>query len=233
MKKIIKYLGSIYVRLITKREYNSQKFIRINERSIEYGFVFTSLSEIAPKTILDVGTGRSSFPVLARTCGYLVKAIDNITDYWPRGMTNRHFHIVDDDILNPKESKLYDVLTCISVLEHIDDPDKAVQNMLGLVKKDGYLIISFPFNENKYHHNVYELPDSSYGQKNPFRTQSYSRKELDKWFPKSKCVIEKQEYWRLFTGELWTQGNGISPPIKASKDLDHQLTCLLVRKIGD
>jgi SAM-dependent methyltransferase len=230
IKKIINKIGNQYVKYKCKKEFEKQSFVRINERVIEYAFVFDNLVELAPKTILDIGTGKSSFPSLLRTSGYLVKAIDNIKDYWPSGMVNRHFHIIDDNILDTKLNEKFDVVTCISVLEHIEKPTLAVKNMIKLVRPGGYLFISFPYNEKEYCKNVYELPMSSYGQNNPFVCQSYSRQQLDTWINDSNCNIIKQEYWQLFEGKYWTEGVSVIPPLKSTKNDKHQLTCILVKK---
>jgi SAM-dependent methyltransferase len=231
LKKYVNKVGNKFIKYKCQKEHDSQEFVRINERAIEYAFVFDNLVKIAPTKILDIGTGKSSFPSLIRTCGYLVTAIDNINDYWPQGMINRHFHIIDDDILNTKLKEKFDVITCISVLEHIENPSIAISNMFKLLKPGGHIFLSFPYNEESYCKNVYELPLSSYGQNNPFICQSYSRKELDSWLTESECKIVQQDYWQLFEGKFWTEGNSVVPPIKSNEQSKHQLTCLLVQKV--
>ena len=158
---------------IARHEFESQTFARFNERPVEYGFVFRKLGEIYPRTVLDVGTGASALPQLIRSCGCLVTATDNVRDYWPAGMSNRHYHVMDDDITATRLSDKVDLITCVSVLEHIQTPDDAVRNMLSLLNPAGYLILTFPYNEGSYVRNVYELPGSSYGQGSSFITQSF------------------------------------------------------------
>lgn len=72
-------MGRAYVATIIKHEYENQKFTRINERPIEYRFVFHHLSRLHPTNVLDVGTGTTGLPHLIKNCGFLVTAIDNIT----------------------------------------------------------------------------------------------------------------------------------------------------------
>lgn len=67
---------------------------------MEYGFVFRSVAATCPKSVLDVGTGQTALPSLLRTCGPVVTATDNIKGYWPKGMTNWHYHVIQDDIVN-------------------------------------------------------------------------------------------------------------------------------------
>ena len=113
-----------------------------------------------PETILDVGAGTSCFPHLLYNCGFNVTAIDNVTDYWPRGMSNRHFYIINDDIVNTRLNRKFDFITCISVLEHVQEYDKAVQNLFNLLNPAGYILLTFPYNEKKFIENVYALPEA-------------------------------------------------------------------------
>lgn len=223
---------SIHAPWLTRWEFRRQNFSKFNERPIEFGFVFKNIGRHYPKTILDVGTGRTSLPHLMRNCGCLVTAIDNITDYWARGMRNRHYHVIDDDICNTKIKDKFDLVTCISVLEHIRDHDAAVRNMLSLLNPDGRLIITCPYTENSYIDNVYNLPGSNFGQDASYTTQSYSRTQLDKWLIDNDAILEEQEYWQFWEGDHWTVGNETIPPISVSHQDKHQHTCLLIRKKG-
>ncbi|MBN1457438.1 MAG: class I SAM-dependent methyltransferase [Sedimentisphaerales bacterium] len=232
-KSIGEFLLNLPSRWICKHEYNTQAFVRFNERPVELEFVFRKLMEIYPLKILDVGTGSISLPHLMRKCGFLVTAIDNIHDYWPAGRSNRHYHVINDDITNTNLKDTFDLITCISVLEHIKKPDSAVRNMFSLLNPNGYLILTFPYNENRYVQNVYELTGSSYGQNVPFITQSYSRTELNKWVQENHGTIVEQEYWQFWEGDHWTVGNQIIPPRKVGAGDNHQLTCILIQRTGE
>src|SRR5688572_13255673 len=216
--------------LICKREFDRQKFLRFNERPVEFGFVFRKIGEIYPKTILDVGTGTTALPHLMRNCGCVVTAVDNVKDYWSFGMSNRHYHIIDDDITQTRIKGPFDMVTCISVLEHIQKHDDAVRNMFFLLKPGGHLIVTCPYSEKGYVRNVYELPGSSYGQTAPYITQAYSRAEFDRWTKASNARIVDQEFWQYWTGEHWTVGEQITPPKKVTANDRHQLTCVLFQK---
>lgn len=230
IKSLIKNQLNRYQEWVCRQEFESQKFTRFNERPMEFGFVFRSLGNIFPRTILDVGTGTTALPHLMRNCGCVVTATDNVRDYWSSGMSNRHYHIIDDDITATQLSDSYDLVTCISVLEHIQKPDDAVRNMLSLLKPKGHLILTFPYNERIYVRNVYELPGSSYGKGAPYITQSYSRSELDQWMKENGATIVDQEYWQCWEGEHWTVGDQLIPPKRVAAEEKHQLTCLLIRK---
>jgi len=178
IRSIAKNMLNRYPQWISKREFESQVFTRFNERPIEFGFVFRKFQEIYPRKVLDVGTGTTALPHLMSNCGFLVTAIDNVHDYWPSGMLNRHYHVIDDDITDSRLKETFDLITCISVLEHIEQADQAVQNMFSLLNPNGHLLMTFPYNEKSYVKNVYDLPGSSYGRGSSYITQSYSRTEL-------------------------------------------------------
>ncbi len=230
VKNILRQLLNRYIKRICRQEFEAQIFTRFNERPIEFSFVFRKLGEIYPRNILDVGTGTTALPHLMRNCGFIVTATDNIHDYWPSGMLNRHYHLIDDDITDTHLSETFDLITCISVLEHIQKHETAVYNMFSLLKKNGHLILTFPYNEKSYVKNVYELPDSSYGKGLPYITQSFSRGELKQWLRENQGIIIDQEYWQFWEGNYWTEGNQLIPPRCVTEDDKHQLACLLIQK---
>ena len=98
LKATIHRLGRWYLGQILESEAESQKARAINERPIELAFLFQALSDLRPARVLDVGPGTSPLPAVLHGCGCHVTAIDNISDYWPRGMFNRYWHVIDEDI---------------------------------------------------------------------------------------------------------------------------------------
>lgn len=229
-KRLIHRLGNLYASEVCRREYLAQEFLGINERPVEYRFVFEQLTQAFPKTVLDVGTGRTALPQLMRTCGFLVTAMDNIKDYWPSGMVNRHYHVLDDDILAPKTGGPFDLITCVSTLEHIRDHARAMRNMLSLLRPGGRLVVTFPYNEKSYVENVYALPGSIGADKYPFITQVFSRRELEQWTREGGAHVVAQEYWRYFDGAYWTIGQRVVPPVRVEAGELHQISCVALVK---
>lgn len=213
-------------------EWQKPRFSCINERPIEYGFALACLGRTSPNTVLDVGTGMSAWPRVLADCGFRVTAMDNVSDYWARGIFNRHYHVVDDDITKPKLTERFDFVTCISVLEHIPNHQEAVRGVFGLVNDGGHAVLSFPYNERRYVSNVYELEGAGYGKDKPYVCQVFSRDELEGWMKVCGGEIVGEEYYEVFSGELWTFGERIYPPRRTGRDGRHQLACLLVRKAG-
>ena len=237
MNKIRKSLLSVYnlgaklyLNPLLKAERRKPVFPTINERSLEYGFIFDQLRKLWPDRILDVGSGRSSWPHILYNCGFNVTAIDRMDEYWTGAFTNRHFHIINDDITATRITDHFPFITCISVLEHIPGHSRAVGNMISLLEEGGRLILTFPYNETAYHRNIYQHPEAGYGKDASFITQIYSRSEVNGWLESNPVEIVEQKYFKVFTGEFWTFGKRISPPIEVSKDEHHHLTCLALKK---
>jgi len=230
LKSLIRRIGSLYVKTICVREYSNQFVGFINERPIEFEFLFRQLVKAWPKKVLDVGTGMTALPHLMRNCGFHVTATDNIKDYWPKGMVNRHYHVISDDITHSSLVETYDVITCISVLEHIHEHLEALKSMYRLLAPGGRLILTCPYNEEQYVQNVYMLPESSVTEKFPFITQAFSRKELNSWLDVVPFELLEQEYWQFFDGKYWTCGERVIPPQSVGAHQRHQLTCLLLGK---
>ena len=229
-KSLVKKVLSSFTLWSCQFEFERQKFERFNERPIEYAFAFRQLGAIYPKSVLDVGTGTSALPALFRTSGFLVTATDNVRDYWPAGMFNRHYHIVDDDMTATRLRQRFDAVTCISVLEHVKEHQSAVRDMLKLLNPGGHLILTCPYTEDRYVPNVYKEAGSMYGQDFAFVTQSYSRTELNSWLKESNAEIIEQEFWQFWDGPCWTVGQQVIPPRQVGAGDLHQHTCLLIRK---
>jgi len=227
--------GHTYVRAVNRRQYRTQAFVEVNERPAEYRFALEGLSEIAPTTVLDVGTGTSPWPALLRVCGYAVTATDQMTSYWGRGgVFNRHYHIVPDDITDPSELVgPYDCITCISVLEHIKDHAGAMRSMASLLSKDGHIILTIPFSSEGYVENAYALSESSYGQNANYVCQVFSESELAGWLKDSGLVVRRQEFVQAFTGQYWSCGSRVSPLRSVAENEPYHLTMLLLQRGGD
>lgn len=230
-KAMLNTAGAAWMRRALQRQSASASFRRHNERAIEYSFVFRHVARLCPKTILDVGTGTTALPALLRTCGPVVAASDNVRDYWPAGMFNPHFHVIDDDIRNSQLPPGYDMITCISVLEHIVEHQQAMKEMFRLLSPGGHLLLTCPYTHDQYIENVYALPGArAEYQDEPYICRSYSAPELTQWLSESSATIVEQEFWKIETGQFHALGNWLHPAQQVSQNQSHQLTCLLLRK---
>lgn len=91
LKQAIHALGRAYIDRINRSEFAVQRFRKHNERPIEYRFLFECLTKLRPVSVLDVGTGDTALPSLLAHCGCVVTAMDNVRDFWPSGMFNKHW----------------------------------------------------------------------------------------------------------------------------------------------
>lgn len=222
---------AFYLRPLLRHESNTQRFTRYNERPIEYRFVFQCITQLCPRSILDVGTGTVALPAMMRTCGALVTASDNVTDYWPSGMFNRHWLVIDDDVTKSRLPGNYEMITCVSVLEHIKDHRAAMREMFRLLASGGHLVLTCPYTDGEYVENVYVMPGVPERHRNkPYICRSYSREQLEQWTSDSGAAIVAQEFWRIQTGRVHRLGEWVFPPVQVARDDLHQLTCLLLRK---
>jgi SAM-dependent methyltransferase len=228
-KQAVHKLGRWYIGRICAAEAWQQSFRGHNERTIEYRFALAALGRFHPRTVLDVGTGTSAWPHLLSSCGYVVTAVDNIRDYWPQGMTNRHWQVLDIDIRNDDGlSEQFDAITCISVLEHIAEHRAAMRQMVQRLRPGGILVLTCPYSHRIYSPNVLTRPDNPYGKGLPFIVQSYSQAELNGWLDMG-LEVENRELWRLFTGEVYGSGEK-TPWQQVAEDKIHQLGCFVLRK---
>jgi 2-polyprenyl-3-methyl-5-hydroxy-6-metoxy-1,4-benzoquinol methylase len=197
----------------------------MNERPIEYAFVFKCLMEANVKTVLDVGTGKTALPALIKGCGFDVDAIDNYSDFWRYPVINRHFWVKNDDITAPKTKKKYDAITCISTLEHIERSELAFSNMARMLNDGGILILTFPHSNNSYRRNVYEEKDSNaFGKNIKYICQSFNREIVTSWCYNNMLTLYRSEFWKIWKGNYWSCGNRIAPEYTTWSE-KHQLAC--------
>jgi 2-polyprenyl-3-methyl-5-hydroxy-6-metoxy-1,4-benzoquinol methylase len=198
----------------------------VNERAIEYAFIFNCLKELNPETLLDVGTGVTALPSLLDIHIPNVYAMDNITDYWPNGMTNPHFEVMDDDITDPKFEGPVDVITCISVLEHIVDEEQAVRSMIKLLRPGGKLLLTVPYKHDEHVPDAYQITKTE----RPYICKMYADEDVQRW-KSYGMMFDHAEYWRVWGGVYWGQGHRCKPVMSNSPEIGHQLACIQFTKV--
>ena len=228
---VAKHLLPLIAKPILEAEFNEQKRPRrFTERFIEYRFALDCINRSCPRKVLDVGSGTTSFAQLVSHCGCDVSAVDNVTDYWAHGMVNRHYKVIDDDILQPRKiNGPFDLITCISVLEHIPDHATAMKNMIGMLRSGGNLVLTIPFTTGRYIQNVYDLPDAAYRPTN-YICQSFCPDNLLSWQGLGVETVNT-EYWRCWTGKYWPCGKKLTPYMQVPEGQHHQLACFMFEKI--
>lgn len=122
-------------------------------------------------TILDVGTSRTLFCHEIKARGYDLLGID-LEQY--QGKYPGQFFLGD---ITKKTFVDMDFITCISVLEHIDDRKKSLDNMIQSLRIGGRLLITIP---------TYE-----YAQGHPWEGFNYST--LSNLLPDNAKILEYTE----------------------------------------
>ena len=208
----------------------TNQVVKKNERPVEYAFVFDTLWQYSPDTILDVGPGKTALPHLMRTCGFDVMAIDNWFDYWKHGEFNRHWAVLPVDIRYPQAlgDRKFDFITCVSTLEHIVNPELAFENMLSLLNDGGHLVLTVPYNRLEGVENIYADPRSGYEGDAIYPCRIFCEDELRGWCNKYGGEIVDAEMWNCFSGGLWQVGERLEQPKPASVQEMHDLACFLV-----
>jgi SAM-dependent methyltransferase len=221
----------LYLTPLLRHEQRRPAVLGIGEPLFQFEFALRAVARHAPEELLDVGSGLSSWPHLVASTGVRVTATDEMRSYWG-SMFNRHYHVIPDDIANTRLDRQFDMVTCLSVLTTIEDDRPAVRNLFRLVKPGGHLVMTFAYREDRPVPNAYVLPGAGYGQGARYICRMFSRAEVDAWLEENGGEIEEQEYYRVFTGELWTFGERLHPPVRVGADELHQYTAVSIRKRG-
>lgn len=119
-------------------------------RLVEWQFVLQHLPQ-KPAKILDVGSNYSLFPYKLKASGHEVHCLDQNSPNrrYPKSIQFHQANLVNINI----NSNIFDVVSCISVIEHIglgkyDDPKfsegdiKGIKEMIRILKPNGLLIIT-------------------------------------------------------------------------------------------
>lgn len=225
------FMGMLLLWPVIRREWHVGRFSTIIERSVEYPYAMNQAAISNARRILDVGCGRSAWPAILTDCGYKVTAVDKIHGYWDKWFINRHHLVITGDVtrgLNMDGE--FDMVTCISVMEHIEDHQSAFANMMKMLRPGGILTITFPYNEDVFVENVYQHPDSGYGVDFGFICRVYSRAEIAAWMECCPAELIDQKFFRVFTGKFWSMGERILPVEPSSVDEPHHLLCATFRR---
>jgi 2-polyprenyl-3-methyl-5-hydroxy-6-metoxy-1,4-benzoquinol methylase len=100
--------------------------------------IFRELRLEAPLRLLDVGAGAGALVARAAAGGLAVQGIE---PYWP--ITSERIQRGFAEAL-PFADGSFDAVTCISVLEHVDDPKRAIMEMARILRTGGRAFIAVP-----------------------------------------------------------------------------------------
>lgn len=139
-----KYFAPYYKRY-TKKEL--QKAYRWFKGWIKFIEQYVSLEDTRGKRVLEVGCGIGAFAKILKEKGYQVKASDIsafIIDKAKKLQPKIEFVSEDVEKTTGKKGE-FDLIFALEVFEHLNNPEIALKNLRGRLKKDGLLIFSSPY----------------------------------------------------------------------------------------
>ena len=96
-------------------------------------------------TVLEVGVGEGHFLQAARSRGHWVQGVE----LNPQGAARARamdfeIHELMLDVLKEKTDQRFDAICAFQVLEHVPDPRRFLEDMMGLLKPGGKMVLSVP-----------------------------------------------------------------------------------------
>ena len=129
----------------------------------------------AGSRILDLGAGAGAFSARLHDAGYAVEALDVDETKWRAEEVP--FRVLDvDQGLPTSATGSYDGISCLEVIEHLENPWQFMREVFPLVRPGGYLFLSTPNTTSflsraifliKGRFHQFDSPDLLYGHINP------------------------------------------------------------------
>lgn len=198
-----------------------------SERFVEYAFVFECLAETYPARVLDVGTGATALPSLVAVGGSKVTAIDHFAPL----MANPSWYVWCHDIQRKRFDDPFDMILCISTLEHVFDYEAALANMVASLKPGGHLVLTMPVTGGQYVDNLFRVPGNFYHD--PMSTslaRLFSLDMVEQWKVRHGLLEKRRRLYSQFFGTDVGEG-GLRPhPVPCGNGEPPQLICLLLQR---
>lgn len=173
------------------------------------------------KDVLDVGSSTKEFrteiqPYIHENVFKPLRNKGSVIYYMDKKDGEDIDYVVDIESINAKQiGKVFDLVICCSLLEHVNKPNKACSFLIDLTKKRGFLLVTVP---NRYRHHNDPIDTG-------FRP---SIKELTSMFPEMEII--KKELVHIKDKEKYKLPS-ISEAIKyIIPALNWKVNCLLMRK---
>lgn len=189
------------------------------ERCAEFPLIVENLQPLLNKklSMLDIGTGDSGLPTyLLKRSMWDITCLDqsdwvSMQELFLLNSTgrksNERFHVIIDDFLDHDfQDKKFDVITCISVIEHIPEKgdSEAIMKMASLLSSGGLLILTTPVNGGGF--KDFYLNKTVYGKSfkgDPvFFQRHYDEIEMYRRLIRPSNLIEQE---RVYFGEYGFQ----------------------------
>lgn len=157
----------------------------------------SDLDSIGKWDLLDAGCGFGQYDhfILNRFENVQITSVDVKTNYlddnrkfFQKEIKQERIRFLQADLLDLELEKTFDLIVCIDVLEHIEDDQKVIQNLSGLLKKGGYFIMHSPSHLSE---EDGEEDDSFVGE---HARTGYSKKEIEDKLMIAELMPEITQY---------------------------------------
>ena len=153
--------------------------------------------------MLDIGCGPGFFLAEAKAQGWRVQGVD--LSAWAKQNAHERFGIdvFQGDLAQANfQDKSFDVIVMNDVIEHLEDPKKALREVRRILKNDGVIYISTPDIESVLSRAL----RAKWWGINKYHLYYFSRKTLEKMFSEAGLKsIRYGSYPRVFSWKYWTK----------------------------
>ena len=110
------------------------------------------------KQILDAGSGTGvfTFELARKYKEAIITGVDledsaiNVSNYIAEKLKFKNIHFIKSSIEDIKERNIYDLIICVDILEHIENDDRAIENLYSVLSAKGTLVLHVPALYRRY-----------------------------------------------------------------------------------
>lgn len=188
--------------------------------SLHYNrWIYNNIRDYLTGNILDIGSGLgdiAQYFINDRNVHHIIlsdKSDDIISELNKKFLYKNNYSIATLDISNIETSKNIfsvpiDTVTCINVLEHIKDDQKALENIYNILEPNGLLILIVP--AIPY---IYGTLDELVGH-----CRRYTKDELNRRIKQANFTLKKQYFMNFFGIASWFLAGKIFKQDELSKN---------------
>ncbi|MFA6088646.1 MAG: class I SAM-dependent methyltransferase [Candidatus Woesearchaeota archaeon] len=200
----------------------------LNERVVEYPFALSMVSRTKGRNVVDVGSGPTpAFWYILTNIGFNAIALDPMAKSSIKFSSKTNKFKRKSIVNSGMPSNYFDIVFCISTLEHVKEYEKAILEMNRICKPQGLIVVTTPFCCNEYIKDTIGLPKTKKYSCN----HAYSLSQYEKW-TNIIGTIEEKKIWRAWSGPSWRKGERFFIPKPVSEEKDADLIAVCWRKEG-